>query len=164
MLFWPWYGWITRDCIVRGICYMSTFFPALIRFIWILLILFKPNIIWIIHWLCEFPQILPMNIKGPAGSITSVVNYASCWIISFSFNFIFEWSSTGDLTLTFVIHYCLWFQWEFILEYNDFWDFFIFSFLLCSQVRFSYLRAFLVLVSFSFGRLYQRPKGELWKK
>ncbi|PON85530.1 Sugar/inositol transporter [Trema orientale] len=40
-------------------------------------------------------EIIPINIKGPAGSIMIVVSSISAWIVSYSFRFIFEWNSSG---------------------------------------------------------------------
>ncbi|PON85529.1 Sugar/inositol transporter [Trema orientale] len=40
-------------------------------------------------------EILPINIKGSAGSVINVVSWSSSWLVSYSFNFIFEWSSAG---------------------------------------------------------------------
>ncbi|PON85531.1 Major facilitator, sugar transporter-like [Trema orientale] len=40
-------------------------------------------------------EILPINIKSPAGSILNVISSVSGWIISYSFRFIFEWNSAG---------------------------------------------------------------------
>ncbi|KAL2942236.1 Sugar transporter ERD6-like 5 [Bienertia sinuspersici] len=39
--------------------------------------------------------IFPMNVKGLAGSLVTVVNWLGSWIISFSFNFLMNWSSSG---------------------------------------------------------------------
>ncbi|KAL2905360.1 Sugar transporter ERD6-like 5, partial [Bienertia sinuspersici] len=39
-------------------------------------------------------KIFPMNVKGLAGSLVTVVNRFSSWIISFAFNFLMNWSSS----------------------------------------------------------------------
>ena len=44
-----------------------------------------------------------MDIKGPAGSILGVITAIS-WIISYTFNFIFEWNSAGETSLTYFIY------------------------------------------------------------
>ncbi|KAL5768428.1 hypothetical protein ACOSP7_014978 [Xanthoceras sorbifolium] len=40
-------------------------------------------------------EIFPVNIKGSAGSLAIVLNSVCGWIVSYSFNFMFEWSSIG---------------------------------------------------------------------
>uniref|UniRef100_A0A5B7CA03 Putative sugar transporter ERD6-like 5 isoform X2 n=2 Tax=Davidia involucrata TaxID=16924 RepID=A0A5B7CA03_DAVIN len=40
-------------------------------------------------------EIFPLNIKGSAGSLVTSVNWFCSWIVSYTFNFLFEWSSAG---------------------------------------------------------------------
>ncbi|KAL1811801.1 hypothetical protein ACET3Z_021866 [Daucus carota] len=40
-------------------------------------------------------EIFPINIKGPAGSLVTVVNWFGTWAISYGFNFLMKWSSEG---------------------------------------------------------------------
>ncbi|GAB4855499.1 hypothetical protein Ancab_024117 [Ancistrocladus abbreviatus] len=40
-------------------------------------------------------EIFPMNIKGSAGSLATLVNWSTSWIISYVFNFMLDWSSAG---------------------------------------------------------------------
>jgi SP family sugar porter-like MFS transporter len=37
-----------------------------------------------------------MNEKGSAGSLVSLVNWSCSWIVTYSFNFMMEWSSAGN--------------------------------------------------------------------
>ncbi|EXC31835.1 Sugar transporter ERD6-like 5 [Morus notabilis] len=39
--------------------------------------------------------IFPINMKGSAGSLVTLVSWLGSWIISFSFNFLMDWSSAG---------------------------------------------------------------------
>ncbi|KAI3749326.1 hypothetical protein L2E82_19934 [Cichorium intybus] len=45
-------------------------------------------------------EIFPINIKGAAGSLATLVNWFGAWAISFTFNFLLSWSSYG----TFIIY------------------------------------------------------------
>ncbi|GMY39321.1 sugar transporter ERD6-like 5 isoform X5 [Fagus crenata] len=47
-----------------------------------------------IPWLI-MSEVFPINMKGSAGSIVSLVNWFSSWIVSYVFNFLMEWSSAG---------------------------------------------------------------------
>ncbi|MCD9645566.1 hypothetical protein HAX54_034582 [Datura stramonium] len=40
-------------------------------------------------------EILPINIKGSAGSLTTLVNCFTSWIVSYAFNFLFQWNAAG---------------------------------------------------------------------
>ncbi|KAG8391227.1 hypothetical protein BUALT_Bualt01G0165900 [Buddleja alternifolia] len=40
-------------------------------------------------------EIFPINVKGLAGSLVTVVNWVGSWIITYSFNFLVQWSSAG---------------------------------------------------------------------
>ncbi|XP_058090511.1 sugar transporter ERD6-like 5 isoform X5 [Magnolia sinica] len=39
--------------------------------------------------------IFPINMKGSAGSLVTLVNWLGSWIISYTFNFLLNWSSAG---------------------------------------------------------------------
>ncbi|KAK3031611.1 hypothetical protein RJ639_035617 [Escallonia herrerae] len=40
-------------------------------------------------------EIFPINIKGLAGSVVTIVNWFGSWVVSYAFNFVLEWSSEG---------------------------------------------------------------------
>ncbi|KAG5549296.1 hypothetical protein RHGRI_014600 [Rhododendron griersonianum] len=40
-------------------------------------------------------EIFPVNIRGSAGSLVTFTNWFTAWIVSYSFNFLFDWSSPG---------------------------------------------------------------------
>ncbi|KAM3704989.1 hypothetical protein ACJW31_03G047300 [Castanea mollissima] len=43
--------------------------------------------------------IFPINVKGSAGSICNLVNWFCSWLVSYTFNFLVEWSSAGTFFL-----------------------------------------------------------------
>ncbi|CAL5400623.1 unnamed protein product [Camellia sinensis] len=47
-----------------------------------------------IPWLL-MSEIFPIHIRGSAGSLVTSVNWFTSWIVSYCFNFLFEWSSAG---------------------------------------------------------------------
>lgn len=53
-------------------------------------------------------QIFPINVKGSAGSLISLANSSSSWMITYTFNFMMEWSSSGrtNTTLIFFFPFC----------------------------------------------------------
>ncbi|KAL3750200.1 hypothetical protein ACJRO7_011221 [Eucalyptus globulus] len=48
-------------------------------------------------------EVFPVNVKGSAGSLVTFSNWSCSWIVSYSFNFMFEWSAPG----TFLIFACI---------------------------------------------------------
>ncbi|GER30185.1 major facilitator superfamily protein [Striga asiatica] len=40
-------------------------------------------------------EIFPIHVKGVAGSLVVLINWLGAWIISYTFNFLMTWSSTG---------------------------------------------------------------------
>ncbi|KAK6804897.1 hypothetical protein RDI58_002681 [Solanum bulbocastanum] len=44
-------------------------------------------------------EILPINIKGSAGSLMTLINCFTSWIVSYAFNFLFEWNAAGTFFL-----------------------------------------------------------------
>ncbi|KDO48494.1 hypothetical protein CISIN_1g0484482mg, partial [Citrus sinensis] len=47
-----------------------------------------------IPWVIMF-EIFPLNIKGPGGSLVTLVNWIGSWAISYSFILLMTWSSCG---------------------------------------------------------------------
>ncbi|CAO2839681.1 unnamed protein product [Amaranthus hypochondriacus] len=44
-------------------------------------------------------EIFPINVKGVAGSLATLVNWFGAWAVSYTFNFLMEWSSYGTFFL-----------------------------------------------------------------
>ncbi|XP_057438832.1 sugar transporter ERD6-like 7 [Lotus japonicus] len=44
-------------------------------------------------------EIFPVNIKGQAGSLATLVNWFGAWLCSYTFNFLMSWSSYGTFIL-----------------------------------------------------------------
>ncbi|XP_043719139.1 sugar transporter ERD6-like 7 isoform X9 [Telopea speciosissima] len=44
-------------------------------------------------------EIFPINIKGVAGSLATLVNWFGAWAVSYTFNFLMSWSSYGTFYL-----------------------------------------------------------------
>lgn len=44
-------------------------------------------------------EIFPMNVKGVAGSLATLVNWFIAWLVSYTFNFLMDWSSYGTFIL-----------------------------------------------------------------
>ncbi|XP_029125384.1 sugar transporter ERD6-like 5 isoform X2 [Cajanus cajan] len=42
-------------------------------------------------------EIFPINVKGSAGSLVTLVSWLCSWIVSYAFNFLMSWSSAGML-------------------------------------------------------------------
>lgn len=48
-------------------------------------------------------EILPINIKGLAGSIATLLNWFFAWVVTISANLLLEWSSGGTFTIYMVV-------------------------------------------------------------
>ncbi|CAK9158353.1 unnamed protein product [Ilex paraguariensis] len=44
-------------------------------------------------------EIFPIHVKGAAGSLVVLVNWLGAWAVSFTFNFLMSWSSTGTFLI-----------------------------------------------------------------
>ncbi|KAL5701519.1 hypothetical protein ACHQM5_026845 [Ranunculus cassubicifolius] len=44
-------------------------------------------------------EIFPINVKGVAGSLVTLVNWFGAWAVSYTFNFLMSWSSSGTFFL-----------------------------------------------------------------
>ncbi|KAL5768419.1 hypothetical protein ACOSP7_014971 [Xanthoceras sorbifolium] len=44
-------------------------------------------------------EIFPINIKGPAGSLVILVSWIGSWVVAYTFDSLFEWSSAGTFFL-----------------------------------------------------------------
>lgn len=44
-------------------------------------------------------EIFPINIKGAAGGLATLVNWFGAWAVSYTFNFLMSWSSSGTFML-----------------------------------------------------------------
>ena len=54
-------------------------------------------------WLAEIElilsQIFPINMKGSAGSLVTLISWLGSWIVSYAFNFLMDWSLAGNAKL-----------------------------------------------------------------
>ncbi|KAF2558285.1 hypothetical protein F2Q68_00017092 [Brassica cretica] len=41
-------------------------------------------------------EMTPMNIKGSSGTLCNITSWSSNWFVSYTFNFLFQWSSSGN--------------------------------------------------------------------
>ncbi|KAM7521545.1 hypothetical protein LguiA_011447 [Lonicera macranthoides] len=49
-------------------------------------------------------EIFPINVKGVAGSLATLMNWFGAWAVSYTFNFLMSWSSYGTFILYAVIN------------------------------------------------------------
>lgn len=46
---------------------------------------------------CLNLQIFPIHVKGAAGSLVVLVNWLGAWAVSYTYNFLMSWSSSGKI-------------------------------------------------------------------
>ncbi|KAL9248080.1 hypothetical protein vseg_021442 [Gypsophila vaccaria] len=51
-------------------------------------------------------EIFPINIKAAAGSLATVVSFVTTWIVTYSFNFMMNWSSSGTFLVFTSVNVC----------------------------------------------------------
>uniref|UniRef100_A0A7N0T8L5 Major facilitator superfamily (MFS) profile domain-containing protein n=1 Tax=Kalanchoe fedtschenkoi TaxID=63787 RepID=A0A7N0T8L5_KALFE len=44
-------------------------------------------------------EIFPINIKGTAGSLATLVNWFGAWVVSYTYNYLYSWSSYGTFLI-----------------------------------------------------------------
>jgi hypothetical protein len=85
--------------VVCGMILISVY--KLCSFMIYLLILCLYNILIQFSWCVDINfmfymiKIFPIDIKGSAGSLVTVVSWVGSWIISFTFNFLMNWNPAG---------------------------------------------------------------------
>ncbi|KAL0005797.1 hypothetical protein SO802_013358 [Lithocarpus litseifolius] len=47
-------------------------------------------------------EIFPINVKGSAGTLCNLVSWSCSWVVSYTFNFLFEWSSAGRIVVKYL--------------------------------------------------------------
>ncbi|KAF5941692.1 hypothetical protein HYC85_019334 [Camellia sinensis] len=63
-------------------------------------------------------EIFPIHVKGIGGSLVVLVNWLGAWTVSYTFNFLMSWSSTG------------------LDDSQTFWYFLVLLWILCSYRAF----------------------------
>ncbi|XP_048141769.1 sugar transporter ERD6-like 5 isoform X2 [Rhodamnia argentea] len=48
-------------------------------------------------------EVFPLNVKGSAGSLVTFAKWSCAWIVTYTFNFMFEWSAPGTFLIFAVI-------------------------------------------------------------
>lgn len=80
------HGRITLGDNIRGYVYNLLFYMRIDKF---------DELIWMYFLF----QIFPINVKGSAGSLAIIIGNLSSWMVTYSFKFMMQWSSSGITSL-----------------------------------------------------------------
>ncbi|CAN0920699.1 Sugar transporter ERD6 [Linum grandiflorum] len=62
-------------------------------------------------------EILPIDVKASGGSLVTLTNWSMSWLITYSFNFMLEWSSAATFfTFAAINALAIWFTWKLVPE------------------------------------------------
>ncbi|XP_021688956.2 sugar transporter ERD6-like 16 isoform X2 [Hevea brasiliensis] len=75
-------GWVPIMAVSGVLIYISAFSIGMGAVPWVIM-----------------SEIFPINIKGVGGSLVVLVNWLGAWIVSYTFNFLVSWSSSGTFFL-----------------------------------------------------------------
>ncbi|KAJ8766497.1 hypothetical protein K2173_022556 [Erythroxylum novogranatense] len=75
-------GWVPMVAVAGVLIYISAFSIGMGAVPWVIM-----------------SEIFPINIKGVAGSLVVLVNWLGAWAVSFTYNFLMDWSPSGTYYL-----------------------------------------------------------------
>ncbi|XP_028076548.1 sugar transporter ERD6-like 16 isoform X1 [Camellia sinensis] len=76
------HGWVPILAVSGVLIYISAFSIGMGAVPWVIM-----------------SEIFPIHVKGVAGSLVVLVNWLGAWAVSYTFNFLMSWSSTGTFLL-----------------------------------------------------------------